>query len=133
MSLGLIGFILVILSELLAIASIVTGVVGCCARCNCKPVDGDEETGDLKPVVVGADGAATPAKRYACGMCPDGACCPWCHDRANHVKMSYAPLLLLPAGGLMTIGIYSSRSRAPDLCVSESGEMWTFASSVLYF
>ena len=74
------------------------------------PVDGDEETGDLKagdlkPVVVGADGAATPAKRYACGMCPDGACCPWCHDRANHVKMSYAPLLLLPAGGLMTIGI----------------------------
>ena len=110
MSLGLIGFILVILSELLAIASIVTGVVGCCARCNCKPVDGDEETGDLKagdlkPVVVGAGGAATPAKRYACGMCPDGACCPWCHDRANHVKMSYAPLLLLPAGGLMTIGI----------------------------
>ena len=105
MSLGLIGFILVILSELLAIASIVTGVVGCCARCNCKPVDGDAESGDLKPVVVGADGAATPAKRYACGMCPDGACCPWCHDRANHVKMSYAPLLLLPAGGLMTIGI----------------------------
>jgi hypothetical protein len=108
MSVSVLGFVLFGFSWILAVASIVTGVIGCCARCNCKPVDGDEETGDMKPVVVGADGA--PAKRYAgtgraAACCPDGACHPWCHDRANHVKMSYAPLLLLPAGGLMAIGI----------------------------